>query len=291
MDLRNVTIGSIGLGQMGGGMAENLSKAGYRMLGFDPNPSAQDRLQAAGGAVAERIEAVLEAGEIVLLCVPGHVAVPLTEEVLIPNCREGQILIDHSTVPAPRARKLGAAAAAKGVRYMDMPVSGGDVGARSGELRMFAGGDREIFEMCWPLFEVAGNPEKVQHYGPVGMGQVAKVVQQLTVRLPDMARLEVMALGLRAGLTKEQLMTALDVDPDSADRYAHLYRLIEQDNKRQLAFVASEWAYYLEEAAAIGMRMPMLAGAHDLVKDAEKPVKDVVSRPVPCLWDELMRQK
>ncbi|MCJ7548713.1 MAG: NAD(P)-binding domain-containing protein [Anaerolineae bacterium] len=289
MDLQSVTIGAIGLGQMGGGISENLARAGYRMLGFDPKPSAQARLKAAGGEVAEGIEVLVDASEIVLLCVPGQVAIQVTEDLLIPLCREGQIVIDHSTVPAPRARAMGARFAAKGVRYMDVPVSGGAGGATAGRLRMFAGGDREVYDLCWPLFEVAGNPAKVHHYGPVGMGQVAKVVQQLTQRLPAMARLEVMAFGLRGGLGKEQLMAALDVDPDSGDPYAGLYRSIEGDSKRQLSLLASEWAYYLEEAESIGMRMPMLEGAHDLVKDAEKTATDVVSRPMPCLWDELMK--
>ena len=289
MDLHNVTIGVIGLGQMGGGIAENLARAGYRVLGFDPKPSAQARLKAAGGKVADGIEVLVGASEIVVLCVPGDIAIQVTEGLLVPLCREGQIVIDHSTVPAPRTRAMGAAFAAKGVRYMDMPVSGGAGGAKAGELRMFAGGDREIFDLCWPLFQATGNPEKVHHYGDVGMGQVAKIVQQLTQRLPDMARLEVMAFGLRGGLSKEQLMAALDVDPGSGDPYARLYRLIDEDNKRPLSLLASEWAYYLEEAESIGMRMPMLEGTHDLVKDAERTVTDVVSRPMPCLWDELMK--
>jgi len=291
MDLYNVTVGVIGLGQMGGGIAENLANAGYKVVGFDPKPAAQARLKVAGGEIAESSEALVDASEIVLLCVPGDIAIRVTEDLLFPLCREGQIVIDHSTVPAPRTRAMGASFAAKGIRYMDMPVSGGAGGAKAGELRMFAGGDREIFDLCWPLFEVTGNPEKVHHYGEVGMGQVAKVVQQLTQRLPDMARLEVMAFGLRGGLAKEQLMAALDVAPDSGDPYARLYRLIEEDNKRPLSLLASEWAYYLEEAGSIGMRMPMLEGVYDLVKDAERTAVDVVSRPMPCLWDELIKAK
>jgi len=289
MDLSKTTIGAIGLGQMGGGIAANLVKAGFAVLGYDPAADAQHRLQAAGGELADSVEAVLDACDVVLLCVHGSVAVPLTEQVLIERCREGQILIDHSTIPAPRARAFGEAFAARGVRYMDVPVSGGHVGAARGELRMFAGGDREVSDACRPLFEAAGNPAKVHHFGPVGQGQVAKVVQQLTSRLPNMARLEVMALGLRSGLDKTQLMQALDVEADSDDPYAHFYRMVEQDDKEQLGLLASEWPYYLEQAAAVGMRMPMLEGLWDLVKGAPRTTADNLNRPMPCLWDELMR--
>jgi len=262
MDLSKTTIGAIGLGQMGGGIAANLVKAGFAVLGYDPAADAQHRLQAAGGELADSVEAVLDACDVVLLCVHGSVAVPLTEQVLIERCREGQILIDHSTIPAPRARAFGEAFAARGVRYMDVPVSGGHVGAARGELRMFAGGDREVSDACRPLFEAAGNP---------------------------MARLEVMALGLRSGLDKTQLMQALDVEADSDDPYAHFYRMVEQDDKEQLGLLASEWPYYLEQAAAVGMRMPMLEGLWDLVKGAPRTTADNLNRPMPCLWDELMR--
>lgn len=288
MDLHTVTIGAIGLGQMGGGIAENLAKAGYSLLGYDPKSSAQARLQAAGGRLAESIEAVVATCEVILLCVPGNVAIEITETKLIPLCRAGQILLDHSTVPVPRTRRMGSALAEKGVRYLDVPVSGGAGGAAAGTLRMFAGGDRGTYDVVKPLLDVAGNPDKVHHYGPVGMGQVAKVVQQLTARLPDMARLEVMAFGLRGGLDKAQLMHALDVDPNSGDPYAQLLRLIEMDNKQRLALLASEWAYYLEAADAMGFDMPMLRGAWAFVKDGEKTAVDVVSRPMPCWWDELM---
>lgn len=290
MDLQQATIGAIGLGQMGGGIAENLAKAGYRLLGYDPKPAAQARLRAAGGAIAESVEAVVAACDVVLLCVPGDVAIEVTETQLIPLCRPGQIVVDHSTVPVPRTRAMGAALTAKGVRYLDVPVSGGAGGAAAGQLRMFAGGDRETYDAVRPLLEVAGNPAKVHHYGDVGMGQVAKVVQQLTARLPDMARLEVMAFGRRAGLDKAQLMQALDVDPDSGDPYAQLYRFVEADHKQRLALLASEWPYYLEAAAAMGIRMPMLEGAWDFVKDADRNATDVVSRPMPCWWDELIRE-
>jgi 3-hydroxyisobutyrate dehydrogenase-like beta-hydroxyacid dehydrogenase len=289
MNLKTMTIGAVGLGQMGGGIAENLARAGYRVLGFDPRPEAQERLRAAGGALAAAMAALVAESDIILLSLEAKIAMSVTENWLLPHCRAGQIVIDHSTLPVPQTRALGAALEAQGVRYMDAPVSGGGGGASSGTLRIFVGGDLDLYEQLLPLFHVAGNPEKVHHYGGIGMGQVAKVVQQLAVRWPDMARLEVMAFGARNGLDKARLMQALDVDPGSNDRYAALYRHIEAEQKEILGGLISEWPYFLEQVRAAGLRMPMLEALYAFAKDGEPASVDPVGRPMPSIWDELMK--
>ena len=151
------------------------------------------------------------------------------------------------------------------------------------------GGDKATADKCWPLFEAAGNPEKVVYCGGVGMGQDAKVVQQLTKRLPDVARMEVMSFGLRAGLDLKTVMRTLDVEPESDDPYAELHRAIRTGETDKLSALFSEWGYYLEEAQAKGFRMPMLQAIYDLCKNAEKCNTDIVGRPVPSIWNELMR--
>ena len=289
MNLKEMTIGAVGLGQMGGGIAENLAKAGYRLLGFDPNPAAQERLRAAGGTLAAEMGELVAASDIILLSLEAKIAVLVTENWLLPRCRAGQIVVDHSTVPVPQTQALGSALEAQGVRYLDAPVSGGGGGASAGMLRIFVGGDPDLYAQLLPLFHVAGNPDKVHHYGPIGMGQVAKVVQQLAVRWPDMARLEVMAFGVRNGLDKAQLMQALDVDPDSNDRYAALYRSIEADQHEVLGGLISEWPYFLEQVRAIGMRMPMLEALYAFAKEGAPVSVDPVGRPMPSIWDELIK--
>jgi 3-hydroxyisobutyrate dehydrogenase-like beta-hydroxyacid dehydrogenase len=175
-----------------------------------------------------------------------------------------------------------------GAGYLDAPISGGKGGAEAGTLRVFVGGDEGTAKQCWPLFEAIGNVDKIVYCGPTGMGQVAKVVQQLTVRLPNVARLEVMVFGLRAGLDPEILMRALDVSPDSGDPYARLYRAIQSGKAEDLSFEFAEWEYYLEEAKAQGFRMPMLEGMYEFCKDAEKTTGDALARPEPSIWNELM---
>jgi 3-hydroxyisobutyrate dehydrogenase-like beta-hydroxyacid dehydrogenase len=283
------TVGIIGLGQMGGGIAANLSKAGYDVLGYDLRPEAVERLVEAGGRAARSSEQIVAESQAVLTSVEGKASIALADEILLPNARSGQTFIDHSTVPVPETRRIGQAFIERGAEYLDAPVSGGKEGAAAGTLRVFVGGDRATAERCWPLFEAIGNPDKIVYCGPIGQGQVAKVVQQLTSRFPDVARMEVMSFGLRAGLNLELVMRALDVDPDANDPYARLYRAIASGDTDNLSGLYSEWAYFLQEAKARGFRMPMLEAMYEFCKDAPLTGRDPLDRPQPSIWNELMR--
>ena len=289
MKLKKCVIGVIGLGQMGGGIAANLARAGYQVIGYDLKAEAIERLIQARGNSAQNSEEIVTRADIVLTSVEGRDAIELADTVLLPNARPGQIHIDHSTVPAPQTRRIGQAFVDRGARYLDAPVSGGARGAAAGTLRVFVGGDKATVDLCWPLFEAIANPDKIVYCGPIGMGQAAKVVQQLTVRFPDVARMEVMSFGLHAGLDLETVMRALDVAPDSQNPYARLYRAIASGRTENLSALFSEWAYFMEEARAGGFRMPMLEAMYSFCKDGEKTGVDPLGRRQPSIWNELMR--
>ncbi len=289
MNIKECTIGIIGLGQMGSGIAANLVRAGYSVIGYDLKADAVQTLVESGGQPAENCEALVDCCDIVSTCVEGRDSIRLADTALLPNARPSQIFIDHSTVPAPETRRIGQTFVEKGCEYLDAPISGGKGGAAAGTLRVFVGGDKTTADYCWPLFDAIGNIEKVVYCGSIGMGQVAKVVQQLTVRFPDVARLEVMTVGLRAGLNPEILMRALDVSPDSGDSYARLYRAIKNGDIGNLSFEFAEWGYYLEEARAKGFRMPMLEAMYEFCKDGKKTTSDALGRPEPSIWNELMK--
>ncbi len=288
MTIKEYTIGVVGLGQMGAGIAANLAKAGFAVTGYDLQRERVERLVEVGGQAAASNEALVEHCDVVLSVVEGHVVIRLSDTLFLPKARPGQIFIDHSTVPAPETRRIGQAFIAKGARYLDAPISGGKVGAAAGTLRIFVGGDKATADECWPLFEAMGNPDKIVYCGPIGMGQVAKVVQQLTLRLPNLARQEVMMFGLRAGLDETLLFRALDVDPDSNDPYAVLYRAIKTGTIDQISPLVPEWPYYFAECEVKGFHMPILEGLCEFLKDAPKTVLDTVFRPEPSVWTELM---
>ncbi len=289
MDLKECSIGIIGLGQIGGGIAANLVRAGYSVTGYDLKPDAVQRLVDVGGQSAESSEEIVNLCDITSTAVEARDSIKLADTILLPNARAGQIFIDHSTVPVPETCRVGQAFVEKGCEYLDAPVSGGRGGATSGTVRLFVGGDKATSDRCWPLFQVIGNPDKVVYCGPIGMGQVAKVVQQLTTRFPDVARLEVMAFGLRAGLDLEILMRALNVSPDSGDPYARLCKAIQNGSIGAFSYEFAEWAYYLEEVRAKGFRMPMLEAMYEFCKDGEKTTADALKRPEPSIWNELMK--
>ncbi|MFC1714247.1 NAD(P)-dependent oxidoreductase [Candidatus Poribacteria bacterium] len=288
MNLKECSIGIIGLGQMGSGISANLARAGYSITGYDLKADAIRELVDAGGQAAESSAGIVANCDIVLTCVEGRDAIKLADE-LIQKARPGQIFIDHSTVTVPETCRIGQAFAEAGCKYLDAPISGGKGGAAAGTLRIFVGGDKAVADQCWPLFLVTGNPDKVVYCGTTGMGQAAKVVQQLTTRFPDVARLEVMAFGLRSGLDLETLMRALDTSPDSKDPYARLCRGVQSGDIGKFSFEYAEWGYYLEAIRAQGFRLPMLEAMYEFCKDAEKTTIDALRRPEPSIWDELMK--
>jgi len=288
MNLKELDIGIIGLGQMGSGISANLVKAGYNITGYDLRTESLSKLVALGGKSAEGAKDIVAKCDVVLTCVEGKDSIKLADEVLIPNARSGQIFIDHSTVTPPQTRRIGKALTDKGGKYLDAPISGGSGGAASGTLRIFIGGDKVLADEFMPMFEVIGNPEKIVYCGTIGMGQVGKIVQQLTTRFPDVARLELMSFGLQAGLDAETLIRALDVSPDSNDPYARYYRAIKDGSIENVSLEYAEWGYYLEEVKALGIRMPMLEAMFEYCKDGEKTVVDPLRRPEPSIWNELM---
>ncbi len=291
MNPRSETVGFVGLGKMGGGIAANLLRSGFRLLCHDKRPEAAAACVAAGAEAAKDVAEMVAGCGIVATCVEGRDSIRLAEEALIPGCRKGQVFIDHSTVAVPAARRIGAAFAQRGAHYLDAPISGGREGAARGRLRIFVGGDETVARSCWPLFEAVADPEKVVYCGPTGTGQIAKVVQQLTARLPDMARLEVVNFGLRSGLGMDLIMRALDVTPGSGDRYAALCRAIEGGEAASLSFEFAEWEYYFEQARAAGFRMPMLEGLYEACRRGDLVTEDGAGRPEPSVWDEIARTR
>ncbi len=282
------TIGYIGLGAMGGGMARNLLRAGYHVIGYDIRPEAMQRHIAEGGEAASSVSDVVARADQVHLSLVSHVNISVARETLISEARRGQIFVDHSTIPAPHARELHDAFGERGARYLEAPVSGWYTGAEAGALSMYVGGDADLYEQVKAQIDVMAAPEKVVFAPGKGMGQVMKVVQQLQDRLADVARMEVMSFGVRAGLTPEQIMDILRTK-NAAENYRTLYERVRDGDREKLGFLFAEWPYYLEEADAKGMAMPMLRAAYEHCRQGPFVLTDEQGRAMPCVWDELLK--
>ena len=175
-------IGFIGLGIMGSPMAANLVKAGFDVAGHTRSRAGLDRLAAAGGRPVGGIAAAVAEADVVITMLPDS---PDVEQVvlgpdgILAHARAGTLLIDMSTVRPRTARAVASAAATRGVRPLDAPVSGGEQGAVAGTLSIMVGGAAADAEAARPVLEALGST--IVHVGPAGAGQTVKAANQLVV--------------------------------------------------------------------------------------------------------------
>ena len=204
------TVGFIGLGTMGKPMARNLMKAGFPLVVHNRSRAAVNELVAEGAAEAWSPKEVAERAEVVITCLPDSSDVELVAlgaQGLIGGARPGLIYIDMSTISPLVARKVAAALAEKGVKMLDAPVSGGDVGAKAGTLAIMVGGKREVFESCLEIFQAMG--QNIVHVGGNGAGQIVKACNQIVVAATLEAVGEALVLGARAGVDPAKIVEAI----------------------------------------------------------------------------------
>jgi 2-hydroxy-3-oxopropionate reductase len=204
-------VGFVGLGIMGGPMARNLAEAGHELVLYNRTRSKAEELAGEVGAeVATNPGEVAERSGVIFTMLPGP---PEVEEVvtgedgLLQGAGEGSLIVDTSTSSPVLARELARTARERGVKMLDAPVSGGDVGAIEGTLSIMVGGDERDFERARPLFEVLG--ETVTHVGPSGAGQLVKACNQIVVALAIEAVSEALVLGSKGGVAPEKILEVL----------------------------------------------------------------------------------
>jgi 3-hydroxyisobutyrate dehydrogenase-like beta-hydroxyacid dehydrogenase len=204
------SIGFIGLGLMGRPMSMNLLKAGYPVTVWNRTASRADDLVAAGAVLAKNPREVSAAADFLITIVSDP---PALEDVLwgregaLPALKSGAIYLDSSTVSPMLARKVAAACAEKDVRFLDAPVTGGDWGAKKGELLFMIGGDAETIKEAEPILGVLG--KKWFHLGPNGAGQTIKLAMNAILALQVEALAEAVALVSAGGLQPEKLVEVL----------------------------------------------------------------------------------
>jgi len=174
------TIGFIGVGTMGLPMAANLLKKGFAVTAYDLNPEAVKAAAAAGMTAAASAAEAVAGADLVITMLPSspHVEAAYTGDGGVVNAaREGTLCVDMSTIDPAASRRVAAAAAERGIRFIDAPVSGGTPRATDGTLAIMVGGSPEDFEAALPALKAMGT--NVIHVGPVGSGEVAKLCNNL----------------------------------------------------------------------------------------------------------------
>ncbi|MCC7360898.1 MAG: NAD(P)-dependent oxidoreductase [Anaerolineales bacterium] len=206
------TVGFIGLGIMGRGMARNLLKAGFDLRVWNRTASRMDEL-AAEGAHPTRDPADLAAQcDLIFICVSDT---PDVEAVItgdhprgvIHGLRPGALVVDMSTISPHATRALGARLAAKGARMLDAPVSGGSEGAARGTLSIMVGGAAEDVERARPAFAAMG--KTITHVGGPGDGQMVKLVNQILVVGNALAMSEALLFAQAGGLDLRKTLDAV----------------------------------------------------------------------------------
>jgi 2-hydroxy-3-oxopropionate reductase len=173
------TVAVIGLGIMGGPMAANLVKAGFDVVGYNRSPAKMDRLVEQGGRRAASVAEAVAGADVILTMLPDSPDVEAVAGEMLEHARKGALWIDTSTIRPDVSARLAEAAAGKGLRALDAPVSGGEAGAIEGTLSIMAGGSAEDFEAAQPVLNAVGST--VVHVGPAGSGQTVKAANQLIV--------------------------------------------------------------------------------------------------------------
>lgn len=203
-------IGFIGLGTMGKPMARNLMKAGYSLTIHNRSRGPVDELAAEGATPAQTSAEVASKSDITITMLPDSPdveTVVLWKSGALEGANAGAIIIDMSTMSPQVAKKIAQEAAAKGVSFLDAPVSGGEPGAIAGTLSIMVGGDKEAFERATPVFQAMG--KTITYMGPSGSGQVTKLCNQIICIEAILGVAEGLTLAKKAGVNLDALLQAL----------------------------------------------------------------------------------
>jgi 3-hydroxyisobutyrate dehydrogenase-like beta-hydroxyacid dehydrogenase len=265
-----LAVGFLGTGIMGSPMVRRIAGAGYRVAAWNRTRDKAAPLASAGvGIVDHASDAVRDADVVICMLSSGPAcdSMLLGEHGIIATMRTGSVLIVMSSIPVETAQRQADAAAARGIGYLDAPVSGGEKGAQDGTLAIMAGGDAGVFERSRGLLQTMGRPTRI---GPAGTGQLAKLVNQMMVASTIATVAEAMLLAERGGADPAQVRAALlGGFADSTILRQHAARMIARDftpggpAKYQVKDTQTALAF----AESVGLRLPVLGLVDDLFSD------------------------
>jgi 3-hydroxyisobutyrate dehydrogenase len=203
-------IGFVGLGTMGGPMARRLAAQGHQVTGYDVDGARAARAREGGVTLATSPGGAAENADAVLSSLPDPAALRrayLGADGVLGTVRAGATLLDLSTVDPDTWREVAAAARVKGVDCLDAPVSGGPAEAGNGKLVFLVGGDDAVVDRCRSLLMSLGT--EIHHVGPLGSGQIIKLVNNVMSIGNVAVAAEAMVLGVKAGMDPQRLFDIL----------------------------------------------------------------------------------
>jgi 3-hydroxyisobutyrate dehydrogenase len=219
--LKTQSVGVVGLGNMGGGVARNFHKAGVPLFVWDIAEAARRPFESLNGVM------VAKPGEMAARCDAMIFVVPATPEILdsfegqdgvLARARDGLVVYDFTTSDPEATKPLAVRAAANGIAYLDSGMSGGAAGADAGTLTLMIGGDRAAFERTRPLLEPIADPGKIFYLGPSGAGHAMKLIHNMICHTCFLVTCEGGRMAEKAGISLADMISV--VNASNARSYA-----------------------------------------------------------------------
>ncbi len=271
--MTNKVIGFIGTGVMGQGMVKNLLKKGYKVNIHTRTKVKATQLIAEGAKWMYSIKQLSENSDVIISMIgtPQDVeAVYFGSDGLIENSKPNTVLIDMTSSKPKLAKNIYDIANLKGIKALDAPVSGGDIGAQNGTLAIMVGGDEADFNEVLPIFEAMG--ENIRLQGPAGAGQHTKVVNQMSIAPAMIGMTEALVYAEKANLDPELVLKSIGTGAAgswSLDNYAP--RVIKGDFEPGFAIkhFIKDMEIAIESADEMGLNAQGLKLAHKMYKELE----------------------
>ena len=262
----------IGLGRMGFPMAGHLARGGHTVTVFNRNRARADEWCAAhGGRAAATVSEAASGAEIVFCCVGDDPDIREVASAAFPAMRSGAIFVDHTTGSAALAEELAREAAARGLAFVDAPVSGGEAGAQKGQLTVMCGGDEGAYAKAEPVMRAYA--KMVKRLGPAGAGQKTKMVNQICIAGVVQGLAEAIHFAEKAGLDPNAVV---DVISRGAAQSWQMENRAATMHERKFDFgFAVEWMrkdlrIALAEARKSGAQLPLTALIDQFYADVER---------------------
>jgi len=264
----------LGLGVMGYPMAGHLARAGHRVTVYNRTPAkAEAWVKEYGGASAATPAAAAAGAEFVFACVGNDDdlrSVVLGEQGAFAGMAAGAVFVDHTTASAEVARELYAAARARGLQFVDAPVSGGQAGAVNGALTVMCGGDADAFAAAQPV--ALAFSRAVTRVGESGAGQLAKMVNQICIAGLVQGLAEAIAFGQKAGLDMKQVLDVIGKGAAQSWQMDNRGKTMVDDQFNfgfAVDWMRKDLGLVLDEARRNGARLPVTAVVDQFYADVQ----------------------
>ncbi len=261
-------IGIIGVGLLGSAVASRLLGRGFQVTGYDTRPEQVQALVPRGLEPARSIAEAAGAAEAVFMILPLPESVDAVMRGaggLLETAYGDTVLIQMSTISPEQTRSLGAAAAAKGLAFLDAPMSGTSAMVAAGDCTILLGGDAALAERCRPAFDAIA--ARTVHVGAIGMASLAKLVTNLVAGLNTAALAEALVLGVKGGLPAARILEFLN-GSGAASKMLEVRGPLMAGHRfeaqMKVDLFLKDFRLMLEEARRLGVALPLTSVARDL---------------------------